>query len=80
MSFALKIQNSCLQTFRITSWITCSKIVVEIIHGYLQLYAFQKEASVKTEDKSAVFISLDVGLTTPRITESRGFQIFVPNL
>jgi len=53
MSFALKIQNSCLQTFRITSWVTRSKIVVEIIHAYLQLHTFQKEASVKTKDKSA---------------------------
>lgn len=50
MSFALKIQNSC---FRITSWDKCSKIVVEIVHGYLQLHTFQKEASVETKDKSA---------------------------
>ena len=53
MSFALKIQNSCLQTFLITSWDKCSKMVVEIIHGYLQLHTFQKESSVETKAKSA---------------------------
>jgi len=53
---------------------------VEIIHGYLQLHTFQKEASVKTEGKSAVFISLEVGLTMPRLIESRDFQVFVLNL
>jgi len=42
---------------------------VEIVHGYLQLLTFQKEAFVKIEDKSAVFISLDVGLTMPRLRE-----------
>ena len=52
MNFALKIQNSRLKTFCITSWFTCSEIV-EIIHGYLKLYTFQKEASAKTKDKSA---------------------------
>jgi hypothetical protein len=53
---------------------------VEIINGYLQPHTFKKEVSVKTEDKSAAFISLGVGLTMPRLTESRNFQVFVLNL
>ena len=49
---------------------------MEIIHGYLQLHTCQKEAFVKIEDKSAVFISLDVGLKMSRLSESRDFRVF----